>query len=248
MSRKKGIVSILLCGTVLLFTGCKEKPYDLTKEDQNRVTNYAAHIVTKHNRAQEEGLVKVEPEKLEMAEKKDSEETSKEANETQEKQDEKKQDEKNQKEGTQSKDNSSGDKTKTVSLQQALQLENGLKASFAGHEVMDSYVEEFFSMDAMEGKTYLVLHISLEAQGQDVECDLLSKNLKFRVIINEKKEVGAQTSILLNDLGTYQGKIVQGKVQDCILLFETEPENVKNIESLGLKVTNGTSSNVVKLQ
>lgn len=234
MGRKKGMICVLMCGAMLLFTGCEEA-YDLTEEDQSRIADYAAHVVTKYNGSQEEGLLKVEPETIQEEEE-----------ETDGSQD---QEEKKEESKTSQSGQADTDKTETVSLNQALQLESGLKASFARYDVTSSYVEaDYFAMNATSGKTYLVVHIDLEAEGQDVNCDMLSKDLNFRVLINGEKEVAAQTSILLNDLSTYQGTIAQGSAQDCVLLFETEEENVSNIESLGLKVLDGASTSTVTLQ
>ena len=55
-------------------------------------------------------------------------------------------------------------------------------------------------------------------------------------------------SIVLNDLGTYQGTIAGGSAQECVLLFETEKQNVENITSLQLKVSDGSTSTVSELQ
>lgn len=236
MRRKKGIVCVLLCGAMLLFTGCGEEPYNLSDEDQAKVADYAAHVVTKYNGSQSEGLIAIEPEEIQPEEETKAETTE----ETEEEESAKKQEKK---------DSSVETKTETVSLKKALKLETGLDASFTRYDLMDSYVEsDYFAMNAMSGKTYLVIHINLTAEGADTSCDMLSKNLNFRVVINGEKEVGAQTSILLNDLSTYQGTIAQGSPQDCVLLFETEKESVENIESLELKVLDGTSSSLVKLQ
>ena len=119
----------------------------------------------------------------------------------------------------------------------------------SNYDVTDSYVEsDYFAMNATEGKTFLVVHVNLKATGGDIECDMLKKNLKYRVVINGDKTVAAQTSILLNDLGTYQGTIAGGSAQECVLLFETEKQNVENITSLQLKVSDGSTSTVSELQ
>ena len=134
-------------------------------------------------------------------------------------------------------------------MRQALKLEDGLDASFENYDVTDSYVEsDYFAMNATAGKTFLAVHINLKATGGDIECDMLKKNLKYRVVINGDKTVAAQTSILLNDLGTYQGTIAGGSAQECVLLFETEKQNVENITSLQLKVSDGSTSTVSELQ
>ena len=49
MGRKKGLVSILLCGVMLSTAGCGTKPYDLSSEEQEKVAAYAAHVVTRYN-------------------------------------------------------------------------------------------------------------------------------------------------------------------------------------------------------
>lgn len=239
MKGKKGIVCVLLGGMMLLTTGCGTKPYDLSDDDTVKVASYVAHVVTKYNGSQSEGLVAVESEDLDTEE--DTTEEKKEKTET-------KTEESSEKQKKEDKTKQQSE-TETVSLEKALNLESGLKASFNRYDVTDSYVEsDYFAMNATSGKEYLVIHIDLSAEGADTACDMLSKNLNFRAVINGEKEVGAQTSILLNDLSTYQGTVAQGSAQDCVLLFETEKSSLENIESLNLKVLNGTSSSLVKLQ
>lgn len=239
MGRKKGLVSILLCGVMLSTAGCGTKPYDLSSEEQEKVAAYAAHVVTRYNDRQEEGLIRIQQEDV-------SEETA----ESKEPQAETKDKQENTEDNTKNvTSDAEKPKAETVSLRQALKLEDGLDASFENYDVTDSYVEsDYFAMNATAGKTFLAVHINLKATGGDIECDMLKKNLKYRVVINGDKTVAAQTSILLNDLGTYQGTIAGGSAQECVLLFETEKQNVENITSLQLKVSDGSTSTVSELQ
>lgn len=239
MGRKKGLVSILLCGVMLSTAGCGTKPYDLSREEQEKVAAYAAHVVTRYNDRQEEGLIRIQQEDV-------SEETADSKEPQAETKDKQENTEDNTKNVT---SDAEKPKAETVSLRQALKLEDGLDASFENYDVTDSYVEsDYFAMNATAGKTFLAVHINLKATGGDVECDMLAKNLKYRVVINGDKTVAAQTSILLNDLGTYQGTIAGGSAQECVLLFETEKQNVENITSLQLKVSDGSTSTVSELQ
>ena len=239
MGRKKGLVSILLCGVMLSTAGCGTKPYDLSREEQEKVAAYAAHVVTRYNDRQEEGLIRIQQEDV-------SEETADSKEPQAETKDKQENTEDNTKNVT---SDAEKPKAETVSLRQALKLEDGLDASFENYDVTDSYVEsDYFAMNATAGKTFLAVHINLKATGGDVECDMLAKNLKYRVVINGDKTVAAQTSILLNDLGTYQGPIAGGSAQECVLLFETEKQNVENITSLQLKVSDGSTSTVSELQ
>ena len=239
MGRKKGLVSILLCGVMLSTAGCGTKPYDLSSEEQEKVAAYAAHVVTRYNDRQEEGLIRIQQEDV-------SEETADSKDPQAETKDKQENTEDNTKNVT---SDAEKPKAETVSLRQALKLEDGLDASFENYDVTDSYVEsDYFAMNATAGKTFLAVHINLKATGGDIECDMLKKNLKYRVVINGDKTVAAQTSILLNDLGTYQGSIAGGSAQECVLLFETEKQNVENITSLQLKVSDGSTSTVSELQ
>lgn len=240
MGRKKGLVSILLCGVMLSTAGCGTKPYDLSSEEQEKVAAYAAHVVTRYNDRQGEGLIKIQQEDLS---KEDTTESKEQQTDTKDKQETSADPAKN------TTADAEKPKTETVSLRQALKLEDGLDASFENYDVTDSYVEsDYFAMNATAGKTFLAVHINLKATGGDIECDMLKKNLKYRVVINGDKTVAAQTSILLNDLGTYQGTIAGGSTQECVLLFETEKQNVENITSLQLKVSDGSTSTVSELQ
>lgn len=240
MGRKKGLVSILLCGVMLSTAGCGTKPYDLSSEEQEKVAAYAAHVVTRYNDRQDEGLIKIQQEDLS---KEDTTESKEQQTDTKDKQETSADPAKN------TTADAEKPKTETVSLRQALKLEDGLDASFENYDVTDSYVEsDYFAMNATAGKTFLAVHINLKATGGDIECDMLKKNLKYRVVINGDKTVAAQTSILLNDLGTYQGPIAGGSTQECVLLFETEKQNVENITSLQLKVSDGSTSTVSELQ
>lgn len=239
MGRKKGLVSILLCGVMLSTAGCGTKPYDLSSEEQEKVAAYVAHVVTRYNDRQEEGLIRIQQEDV-------SEETADSKEPQAETKDKQENTEDNTKNVT---SDAEKPKAETVSLRQALKLEDGLDASFENYDVTDSYVEsDYFAMNATAGKTFLVVHVNLKATGGDIECDMLKKNLKYRVVINGDKTVAAQTSILLNDLGTYQGTIAGGSAQECVLLFETEKQNVENITSLQLKVSDGSTSTVSELQ
>jgi len=239
MGRKKGLVSILLCGVMLSTAGCGTKPYDLSSEEQEKVAAYAAHVVTRYNDRQDEGLIKIQQEDL-------SEDTADSKTTQTDTKDKQENTEDNTKNVT---SDAEKPKAETVSLRQALKLEDGLDASFENYDVTDSYVEsDYFAMNATAGKTFLAVHINLKATGGDIECDMLKKNLKYRVVINGDKTVAAQTSILLNDLGTYQGTIAGGSAQECVLLFETEKQNVENITSLQLKVSDGSTSTVSELQ
>lgn len=250
MKRKKGILCLLMCGVLSLLVGCGTRPYNLTEEEQQKIADYSAHIITKYNGSQKEGIVRLDfdtLESLQNADEPDAEEPSGDA-------DASANGSQDASEGHSDQPSDAGGASdtpqeQTVPLGTALQLEDGLTATFSGHDVTDSYVEsDYFAMNALSGKSYLVYRFQLAAGNQDVSCDMLAKGLKFRAVINGDQEVSAQTSILLNDLGTYQGTIAAGTTQECVLLFEAATESLSNIESLGMKVGQGNTWSLVDLE
>ena len=54
MRRKCFLCSVLFAGALAL-TGCGEEPYELEDNEREIIANYAAHIISKHNRQQPEG-------------------------------------------------------------------------------------------------------------------------------------------------------------------------------------------------
>ena len=58
------MMAAVMAATMLL-GGCGDALYDLTDDEENVIVNYAAHIVTKYNTYQREGLTYVSPEEPE---------------------------------------------------------------------------------------------------------------------------------------------------------------------------------------
>ena len=59
MKQKKWRGIILLLLGCLMLTGCGEAPYELTDEEQQLIVSYSAHVVSKFNRYQKDGLTHV---------------------------------------------------------------------------------------------------------------------------------------------------------------------------------------------
>lgn len=243
MRQKKYLLGIIMCGVFVMLTGCGTKAYDLSEADQQNIANYAAHVLTKHNARQGEGLTYME---FESEAKQDSDQQQPEETDTQTTK------ENNTNTNNSNSTNNNAQSTEVqepaVTLEQALGLGNGVTAAYSHYDVTDSYVEaDYFSLNASAGKTYVVLHINLSATGGEASCDMLSKKLNYRLSINGDKAVGAQTSILLNDLSTYQGT-VSAQPTDCVLLFEVSADKAENITSLDLRVGESGKMSTVKLQ
>ena len=81
---------------------------------------------------------------------------------------------------------------------------------------------------------------------QDIHIDMLQTAPTFQVIVNETEKAMAQTTILSNDLSTFQGDIKAGETKETVLLFEI-PKEIQEITGLQLKINLDGAFHMVNL-
>ena len=102
-------------------------------------------------------------------------------------------------------------------------------------------------MDASPGSQFLVLNVKLTNQSaQDLYIDILAMTPTFQVTVNGESTAAAQTTILPNDLSTYQGNILAGASSDTVLVFEVSQE-IENVSDIQLRITMNGSQNTINL-
>ena len=238
-------VSIMACG-------CGDQVYELTDEEEAVIVHYSAHVVTKFNKKQSEGVQDRSVLKAQMAlkeeERKKEEEQLKEEEKEEEKKDEENKNNGNKQQTAADEQESNKPQVNYVSLSKALQL-GDMNAVYKKYEKSPIYAESSsFMIRANEGNELLVLHVNLKNTGNKAaECDILSKMPSFRLTVNGDVSVSADTSILLNDLGTYQGEIKAGETVKTVLIFQVKKGTVKKIKSMDLEVSVKDSSSIVQL-
>lgn len=238
MKSSKLKAGALLLASALIMQGCGEAPVTLTEQEEAVIVNYSAHVVAKYNRRQPDGLCYVSPEKLQEEEQETETETETEqaADNTQ---------------GGSSKtsggDHSSDAAAETKSMAEALGL-SGVSVTYNGSEYKDSYVQPgTYALDAEAGKKFLVLNFTITNTGDaDAAIDVLDKQPTIRLQMDDSTKVTAKTTILLNDLSTYQDTIPAGGSSDVVLLFEV-PEDNGETGQLQLEVQADGSDAVVNL-
>lgn len=238
---KKTKIGALLLVLSLTAGGCMEKPITMTQEEEAMIVTYAAHVVSKFNTRQPDGLSHVpiavyekktageteEPDTEEGSEESGSEPEENEGSQTG-----------NQEEAGQQENQEPA----SVSLAEALGL-SGITAECTGTELKASYVAPSVAFDASAGNTFLILHITLTNETeQEIACDMLSQKLTFRAQVNGNVQTQAKTTILLNDLGTYQDTIGAGASAETMLFFEVPAEEVSSVESLRITIEKDGSS------
>ena len=80
MRKTKLQMTMVALMAAMLMGGCGEEPYELTDQEEELIVNYSAHVVTKYNTYQKEGLSYVWTEETEALETEQSEEAMTEEN------------------------------------------------------------------------------------------------------------------------------------------------------------------------
>lgn len=220
----------------MLLGGCGEAPYALTESEQDIIVNYAAHVVTKFNTEQEQGLgyvnmdTVVEEEPV-TAEQEDTEAPVSDGGAAV------------LPEGA-----AAGEQAaQTASLNDIFGTES-VSVAYEGASLRADYVENsYYAVDADSGKTFLVLTFSLTNNGtEDAEFDNLAKMPSFEVTTADGVKASSELSVLLEDFSAYQGTIPAGETQKAVLLFQI-PDTATEVPEFSLSVTMGGTSYQIAL-
>lgn len=230
--KRRGKAVVLFLTLALAAGGCGEKPITLTPEEESMIVHYAAHVVSKYNTRQPDGLCHVRDEEEETELPPENTESMEEPDTEEEQQGE-------SRGGESSEDPNEQQPVadETLTLTEALGLD-GISAECTGAEIKASYIEpDYYALDASAGNTFVILHISLtNTTDKDIVCDMLSEQMSFAAVINGGLKAKARTTILLNDLGTYQDTIAAKTSVDTVLFFEVPAEEVASVDSVRLTV------------
>ncbi len=251
---KKKIVAALLTGMALMMAGCGNAIPDMTDEQLQAVGEYTAMLLLSHDVNYRSRLVDIETLITEEAgpfEQETPQETP-------------------APEETPAPGNVGMDPTQdtpvidltgeqgneeqsVVSLEEALGLSGQLTLSYTGHEITDSYpqdesVEEYFTVDAEDGNQLLVLHFTLQNQGEGTEmANTREQKLMVRVSVNGITSVSL-TTLLENDLMLYQEGLNPGETREVVLLAEFEAQSLRDVASVELNVKNDDKNATIQLE
>lgn len=129
----------------------------------------------------------------------------------------------------------------SFSIEETLDLPEGVSVAFLNHALHDSYPEgeHYFGMTATEGKKFLVLSFSISnASAQDQSIDLLHSEAEFRITVNGEYTRRALPTILENDFSSYEGTVPAGGSAEAVLVIEIDNEMAGNIASITVNVKN----------
>lgn len=117
----------------------------------------------------------------------------------------------------------------------------GVNIDFTYAELCDVYPETedlVFSMNASNGNNLLIMHFNVyNPNGESVSVISNKGDYKLRALVNGEDRLRAELTFLTNDLTSYTDNIEPSEAKDTVLVFELA-DNV-SLESLGLLAVNG---------
>ncbi|MCI8991580.1 MAG: DUF4352 domain-containing protein [Eubacterium sp.] len=265
---KRKIFWVPVMAAVLVFCGGCSKTVALTEQEAHTIALYSAHIVSKYNRVETPGLGIPDQEEnvaqedggdaddMSARDEEKSSDTSEEnggnaengsgdANkpeDTEEPEDTEREDADNK--NTDSKPEE--EQVSYVSLSDAVGI-SGLTVEYTGYEMTDNVSEStYFSLDATDGKKFVVLSLQLENTSADtVPVDILSTEPRFHISINDSARATAQVTLLMDDFNTVEKSFAPGESMKARLVFEVDAELEEDISSLIMDAAiNGQNSKI----
>lgn len=214
---KKIRVSLCILGVMMTFSGCGGRIPDMTEEEQEAISEYAAGLLLKYNTNQSSRLVDLElledPETTEMPEATPEPSPIPEMTP-----------ELPESGGTSS--------AEYADIQETLLLSEDVDLVYVNYETVSSYSDAEQSLDATEGYCFLVVKCKLINAGTDKQVvDMMQTNVKHTVIVNGTS-INAMVTMLSNDMTTYMGELTAGEEKEIILLAEVEDKLMQEAENI----------------
>lgn len=254
-SVKKSKIIGILAIPALLLTGCVDSMPDLTKEQSEMISEYAAGLLLKYSPNYNYRIVDVELIEQAMALEQASEETSQEIfteDILEEKTDKENSLEIESEEGVEA----------SAEYDEELQnddIDSNIAEMFAmediiikynSYELCDSYPENNtgFIVDAAQNKKLLVVYFDAETVGeQAVECNLIGEKFNISLSLNGNK-VNILNTMIPNELATFLDTIEGGKIQQLVTVAEIDEISDDDVLDLKLKISNNNYEYNFKLK
>ena len=240
-------VAVMAAG---LLTGCMDHMPDMTEEQSALVAEYAADMLLKYSPnydykiADEEVLVDEEPTEAvteEMTEEAAQEQTTVEV-------------EMQVEQETAPEEDSALRivDAKDVDFAETFGIED-ISIRYDSMELCTAYpsgeIGTGFSVNAADGNTLLVMHLTVENTSEAViTCDLFEKDFDVSMNLNGGNYKKLSSTLLVNDFTTYMEEIPVGESTDVVIVAEVEKISEEEISSCILRMTSGDASITTKLK
>ncbi len=238
---------LALSGVVLmlLLNGCGNAIPEMTQEQQDMVTEYAAQLLLKYDAnykstiLNEEQIIEAEEELIRDAEL---------AALIQERQ-EMQQTASGNESGGEGENPSEPEAPVYTDVDSFLGLPDGVEIEYAGYLVCDSYPESTEANDwqgvaratSTNSKLVVFTFTLKNVSGSDYLLDMASLGAKFSFRINGNITKTSLTTLLTNDLMMYRDTIPAGETINAVLLIEMPVSDTENFNSIKMTMKLGDS-------
>ncbi|MBP3469200.1 MAG: hypothetical protein J6K26_06755 [Lachnospiraceae bacterium] len=233
-----GGIRILLAGTVaLLLTGCTDAIPEMTEEQQNMVTEYAAELLLKYD-ANYHNTILTEEESIKAEEEliRDAElqvlinEQRQQAQQNQE----------TENGGSEEESSSEAAEPVYTDIDSFLGLSNAVEIEYTGYLVCDSYPENTEMNDwqgvaratSANNKLVVFSFRVTNVSGSDYLFDMASIDTRFSFKINNSVTKSSLTTLLFNDFKMYRDTIPAGGAVDAVLVIEMPAADAEQMTSI----------------
>lgn len=228
---------ILLAGTLIVsLSGCGNMIPTLSEEQEALVVEYASTAVLKHDANYQGKLVDLST--LSNEEETPEEETTQ---EPVEEADIPKEPEQMQEPQQDVLSAEQAEAEIQADAEQILGLQD-VSLTYSGYEVDEFYPkngnEIYFVMNATPGNNLLVVKFTLRnLLNEEQDIQIQPGTVRVKIIMNGE-EKNALTTMLLNDLATYQGTLGPNEETELVVVGEYPVEDLQVIDSLSVKLKN----------
>lgn len=240
--RKKCFVLIMVFLFLFWLTGCGESVIpEMTKDEMQRVGEYAAITLMKYDANHRSRLVELPEETVPEQKPSATPEPVQEPSGA------------DSLEDTPISDFTTDAAERYDTMEEALNLGQGISVVYKGNIICDGYptnreIGTIYVPAAKDSKLLALEFTISNSTGTEQRIDILSKNLSFVAVLNEKYKKTALVPVLLNDMSSYEGILQDGESMDVVLLFQTEEEIAALTEKIVLKIKNDRKIYTIQLQ
>ncbi len=253
---RKLFVSGALAAALFVMTGCGEKLVDMTDAEEAQIVTYAAHVVSKFNKKQPDGICYVQIQETESATSPLSQ-------------------------GPTQQDPSAGElpegyhdpaefediPTTTGTNMDAIDPEGsgvssnaspmelsdvigipGFDMQWTGTTVADDYVDPSGATLATpnKGNRYVILTVTIRnTTDSSLRCNIAELVPAIVLIVNGSERIDASQMLVSTDFATYNADIGAGETVDTNIFFQRKASDIADTDSYGLEVTlNGVTGSI----
>ena len=246
---RKKLLAALLVGAAIMLAGCGNAIPDMTDEQLQEVGEYAALLLLSHDVNYKSRLVDVETLVTETPGEPPQEVLPEETPEPENVG-------MDPVEDTPVVDLTEGQREEqqnNMNLEEVMGFPEQITLSYTGHEVLDHYPEEasdeeYFTIDPEEGNRLLVLHFTLQNQGEGTETvNTINRKLLIDVSVNGIS-VHCLSTLLENDLMLFREDLTPGESIEVVILAEYDAESLLDVASVELNVKNDDKNATIRLE